>query len=138
MLDKDRVIAEVAARNGIRIESDDPIFAAVTIMQLGLDESVRDLQGKLLAVINEFESNVRSVERRAGKLLAQEVKDCATELRRELQDDVNAAGLKARELVYRVHQAHQRPNMIVWASIGLLCALGLFCSGVWFGRLTAG
>ena len=35
MLDKDRIIAEIAARNGIRIEEKDPIFAVVTATQVG-------------------------------------------------------------------------------------------------------
>jgi hypothetical protein len=138
MLDRERVIAEVAARNGIRIESDDPIFAVTTMTQLGLEESAQKLQDKLLGIIAEFEANVRGVERCAGKVLAQEVRDCAGEMRRELQNDITAAGMKARELVYRIHEAHQRPNLIVWASIGLLCGLALFSGGVWFGRLTAG
>jgi hypothetical protein len=138
MLDRERVIAEVAARNGIRIESDDPIFAVMTMTQLGLEESVQELEGKLKGIIAEFESNVRAVERRAGKILAQEVKDCARQTRCEIQSDITAAGLKARELVYSIHEAHQRPNLTVWASIGLLCGLALFSGGVWFGRLTAG
>jgi hypothetical protein len=138
MLDKKRVITEVAAKNGIRVGPDDPIFAGVTVMQLGLEESLRDVENRFKTIISEFETHVQVVERRAGKLLAQEVKDYAGEIKRGLQGEISAAGLKARELVQTVHQAHQRPNMIFWASIGLLCALGLFCSGVWFGKLTAG
>lgn len=138
MLDKDRIIGEIAAKNGIRIEEDDPIFAVVTATQVGLEESVRELQSDLRTIITEFEANVQSVERHAGKVLAKEVKQCASEIRAELRKDIDSAGLKARELVQRVNDAHQRPNAIMWASIGLLCAIGLFCSGVWFGRLTAG
>jgi len=137
MLDKKRVITEVAAKNGIRVGPEDPLFAGVTMMQLGLEESLRDVEDRFKGIITEFESHVRVVERRAGKVLAQEVKECAVELRRGLQGEISAAGLKARELVQSVHAAHERPNMIFWASIGLLCALGLFFSGVWFGRLTA-
>ena len=138
MLDKDRIIAEIAARNGIRIEEKDPIFAVVTATQIGLEEAVRELQNELRTLISEFEGNVQAVERHAGKVLAKEVKQCAGEMQSELRKDIDSAGLKARDLVQRVHEAHQRPAMIMWASIGLLCAIALFCSGVWFGRLTAG
>ena len=138
MLDKDRIIAEIAARNGIRIEEKDPIFAVVTATQLGLEEAGRELQNDLRTIISEFEANVQAVERHAGKVLAKEVKQCAGEIRAELRKDIDSAGLKARDLVQRVHEAHRRPAMIMWASIGLLCAIALFCSGVWFGRLTGG
>ena len=57
-------------------------------------------------------------------------------MRQGLMGDIGAAGMRAQELVERVNRAH--PNRIFWASIGLLSALGLFCSGVWFGYLTAG
>ncbi|MDQ2843369.1 MAG: hypothetical protein M3Y72_20485 [Acidobacteriota bacterium] len=138
MLDKDQIVAEIAKRNGIRIEDGDPIFAVVTATQVGLEESVRELQNEFRTMIAEFEANVQTVERHAGTVLAKEVKRCAGEVRTELRKDIDSAGLKARELVQRVHEAHQRPNIIIWASIGLLCAIALFCSGIWFGRLTAG
>ena len=137
MLDKDRIIAEVAARNGIRIEEKDPIFAVVTATQIGLEEAVCEVEGDLRTIITQFEANVRTVERHAGQFLAKEVKQCAAEMRAELRKDGESAGLKARDLVKQVHEAHQRPAMVMWASIGLLCAIALFCSGIWFGRLTA-
>jgi hypothetical protein len=136
MLDEKRVIAEVAAKNGIRIFTDDPIFAAVTVMQLGLEESLQSAEERFKAIISQFESNVRVVERRAGKAVAQEAKTWAGEVRQGLQQDIAAAGLKARELVQKVQEAQTRPRIIFWTSVGLLSALGLFCSGVWFGRLT--
>ena len=137
MIDRERVVAEVATRNGIRIGKHDPLFAVMTVAQLALEESVEELQAKLGSIIAEFELNVRAVERRAGKMLAQEVKDCAGELRGGIQDDINAAGVKARELVQSVHDAHRRPTAIMWISVGMLCGLALLICGIWFGRLTA-
>ena len=138
MLDKNRVITEVATKNGIRVGPDDPIFAGVTAMQLGLEETLRDAEGRFKAIISEFESHVRVVERRAGKVLAEQVKEYVGEMRRGLVGDIVSAGMRAREIVQSVHEAHHRPNMIFWASVGMLCALGLFFYGVWFGKLTAG
>jgi len=137
MIDRERVVAEVATRNGIRIGKHDPLFAVMTVAQLALEESVEDLQAKLGSIIAEFEVNVRAVERRAGKVLAQEVKDCASELRGGIQDDINAAGVKARELVQSVHDAHRRPTTIMWISVGLICGVALLICGIWLGRLTA-
>lgn len=136
MLDKDRIIAEVAARNGIRIETDDPLFAVMTVTQLALEDAARDLAERMRESMAEFEVNVRAVERRAGRILAENARNHTAELKKELRADVEAAGIQAREIVKGIHDAHQRPNAIMWASIGLLCAVALFCSGVWFGRLT--
>ncbi|MGI8744425.1 MAG: hypothetical protein ACR2NN_18005 [Bryobacteraceae bacterium] len=138
MLDKQRIIAEVAARNGIRIETNDPLFAVMTVTQLALEDAANELTENMRELISEFETNVRAVERRAGKVVAQEARDRGAELKRELRTDVEAAGAKASEIVKRIHNSHQRPNVVMWASIGLLCAVALFCSGVWFGRITAG
>jgi hypothetical protein len=138
MLDKDRIIAEVAARNGIRIEIDDPLFAVMTVTQLALEDAASDLSERMRESISEFEANVRAVESRAGRVLAQQARNLGAELKQELRAETDAAGVKAREIVKRIDDAHERPNAIMWASIGLLCAVALFCSGVWFGRITAG
>jgi len=39
MLDVKRLIAEVAARNGIRIDPDDPAFCLVTLKQMVSEEA---------------------------------------------------------------------------------------------------
>jgi len=67
MPDREKVIAEVAKQNGIRIGPEDPIFASVTAMQLGLEETLRDAEHRFKGIISEFEANVRTVERNAGK-----------------------------------------------------------------------
>lgn len=136
MLDEKRVIEEVATKNDIRIFPDEPFFAAVTVMQLALEETLQSVEERFRAVISEFQSNVRAVERRAGKVVAQEAKAWAEEARQGLQKDIGVAGLKARELVQKVHEAHERPRIIFWTSVGVLSALALFYSGVWFGRIT--
>ncbi len=136
MLDEKRVINEVAARNGIRIDADDPFFASATMVQLALEETLKIVEERFRTTIAEFESHIRLAERSAGKAVAQEAKVWASELREGLRRDITAAGLKARVLVQEVHEAHERPRQIFWTAVGLLSALGLFCSGVWFGRLT--
>ncbi len=138
MLDKDRVIAEVAARNGIRIEANDPLFAVMTITQLALEDAARDLRDRMHELLSEFEPNVRAVEGRAGRALGRQANEYGAALKREIRAELRAAELQAREIVKRVDRAHERPNVVMWASIGLLCAVALFCSGVWFGRITVG
>lgn len=137
MLDQERIIAEVAARNGIRIERDDPILAVLTVTQMALDDAGDQLEERIRALMSEFEANVRAVEHLAGRALGDQAKNHASALKHELRLEIDSAAAKATELVTRVHRAHERPNIVMWASVGLLCAVALFCSGVWFGRFTA-
>ena len=136
MLDEKRVINEVAARNGIRIDADDPFFASATMVQLALEETLQIVEERFKTTIAEFESHIRRAERSAGKAVAQEAKMWANKLREGLRKDITAAGLKTRVLLQEVHEAHERPRRIFWTAVGLLSALGLFCSGIWFGHLT--
>ena len=133
MLDVKRLIGEVAARNGIRVESWDPAFALVTLNELVLEEIARRLTEEVHSGIAEFTEVVQKTEARAGKILAQQVKDASAELRRELQRDIEDARLKASEIVLDVHRAHRRPAIIRWGAAGLIAGVGLFGSGLWIG-----
>jgi hypothetical protein len=125
MYDSKQLITAVLARNGIRIEPDDPVFALVTINELVLEEAVRRLSDEMDRRLATFSAGMDQTERRAGKLLAQDVKNAAAQIRAEMQKDIDAAGMKAAYLVYKVDQAHKRPAMIRWIAVGLLSAMVL-------------
>jgi len=125
MCDSKQLIAAVRARNGIRIEPDDPVFALVTINELVLEEAVRRLSDEMDRRLAIFSAGMDQTERRAGKLLAQDVKNAAGQIRAEMQKDIDAAGMKAAYLVYKVDQAHKRPAMIRWIAVGLLADMVL-------------
>ena len=126
-----RLISEVAAQNGIRVEPDDPLFALVTINRIVLEEATQKLQDHIQARIAEFEASMHKAEGRAGKMLAQMVKDSAAQMQQGLQNDIHIAGLKAREFVHLVHEAHRRPALIRWSSVGLAAG----APAVWRWRL---
>lgn len=133
MIDVNRLIGEVAARNGIRVEPGDPAFALVTLNQLVLEEAARQLTEELRSGIAEFTVAVQRTETRAGKVLAQQVKEAAAELRQELQRDIENARLKAAEMVTEVHQAHRTSTLVRWGAAGLICAVALLGAGLWIG-----
>ena len=135
MPDVKRLISEVAAENGIRVEPDDPLFALVTINRMVLDEAIQRLQGQIQARIAEFNADMEKAERRAGSILAQKVRESAEQMRQGLQNDIHLAGLKAREFVHQVHEAHRRPPLIRWAAVGLIAGAILFGGGFWLGTL---
>ena len=133
MLDVKRLIGEVAARNGIRVESWDPAFALVTLNELVLEEIARRLTQEVHSGISEFTDAVHKTETHAGKILAQNVKTATAEFRREMQRDIEDARLKAIEIAMEVHRAHSRPAIIRWGAAGLITGLALFGSGLWIG-----
>jgi hypothetical protein len=133
MIDVHRLIGEVAARDGIRVEPGDPAFALVTLNQLVLEDAVARIGEHIRAGIAEFNQAVQKTENRAGKLLAEEVKEAAAEIREELQRDIEAARVNALEILYDVHRKHSRAIFLRWAVAGVSAAAAVFASGVWAG-----
>jgi hypothetical protein len=135
MYDSEQLIAAVRARNGIRIEADDPVFALVTMNELVLEDAVRRLSEGMDRRLANFSAGMDQTERRAGKLLSEDVRNAAVRIREEMQKDIEEAGMKAAYLVYKVDQAHKRPAVIRWIGVGLLSAMVLvlfaFSAGMW-------
>jgi len=129
------MISEVAAENGIRVEPGDPLFALVTMNRMVLEESARTYYDYNQKLIEEFMESMKRAEVRAGSMLAQKVKESAEKMREGLQGDIHIAGLKAREYVHLVNEAHRRPAIIRWVSVGLVAAGAILASGVWLGTL---
>jgi hypothetical protein len=132
-IDAKRLCAEVGARNGIRVEPWDPAFALVTLNQLILEEATRQLGGELRDGVAEFATAVQATELRAGKILAEQVKGAAAEIRRELKSDIESARLSATEIVSEFHHAHRNAAVVKWGAAGLLAGAALFGGGLWIG-----
>jgi hypothetical protein len=130
-----RLIAEVAARHSVLLKRDDPAFALVTMNRLILDDAIETVHGQIRVTIAEFRASMQKAERRAGSMLAQGVKESAVKMERGLQNDIHVAGLKAREIVHLVNEAHRRPALIRWSAVGLVAGALLFGGGVWLGIL---
>jgi Transcriptional activator TraM len=135
MQDVKRLISEVAAQNGIRVEPDDPLFALVTMNKMVLEEATQELQNRIQALISGFDASYQRAEKRAGSVLAQIVKESAEQMRQGLQNDIHRAGLKASEFVHLVNKAHRRPTVIRWSAVGLAAGALLFGAGFWLGAL---
>jgi len=133
MIDVHRLIGEVAARDGIRVEPGDPAFALVTLNQLVLEDAVKQIGQHIHAGIAEFTDAVHKTENRAGRILAEEVKAAAAELRLELQRDVETARIGAKEIISEIHCSHTRAALIRWGATGILSGAGMFGAGLWIG-----
>jgi hypothetical protein len=138
MYDVKQLIAAMRARNGIRVEEDDPIFALVTLNELVLEQIARRVSDEITTRLVAFNVGMDKTERRAGSLLAQDVKEAGAQIRAELQKDIDAAGMKAAYLVYKVDQAHKRPALIRWITVGLSLAVVLLVFGFYVGMYLHG
>ena len=128
------VIAEVAARHGIALRPDDPVFALVTVNQLVLEQTMAELIGQAQQMTNEFDQVAARVQTRAGSVLATEVRRAGLEVRQALRQDITSAGIRAHESEDEVQRTAARSMMYLCLSAGLITALALFVIGVLVGR----
>jgi hypothetical protein len=70
-----RLIGEVAARYGIRLDADDPAFALVALNQLALEDSVEQLAARMKEVAADLERSAESVGLRAGIAVAEQIRN---------------------------------------------------------------
>lgn len=134
-IDVQRLIAEVATRHNLFLKPGDPAIALVTMNQLILDAAIEIVNEQVRVTIAEFHASMHKAEKRAGSMLAETVKESAVQMQRGLQNDIHLAGLKAREIVHLVNEAHRRPALIRWSALGLATGGLLFGGGVWLGTL---
>ncbi len=127
------LIGQVAARNSVRVDEDDPIFAVSTINRLMLEETVEQMASRFRGIVQEFETSARSVDDRAGRFFANEVRRSAMAWRDQINDDVKAAGMQSEKFVKAVARSYSRPQMIIWGILGVASGLILFGCGIAVG-----
>ena len=131
MIDQKQLIGQVAAKNGIRLEPDDPAFALVTLNEAASGRvggsDAGDSAGSQQFHGITGEDGAQGYSTRPG------CEDGCRRARRELNADVERASLKANDLVMKVSAANARPAIVKWAAVGSLAALLLFLCGVVVG-----
>jgi hypothetical protein len=83
--DIDRLIAAVAARHHVLLKPDDAAFALVTLNQLVLEDSIKELTGHIRAATTDFVSSFERVQEHAGAALAKTHRQINVELHAEME-----------------------------------------------------
>lgn len=122
--DIQKLISEIATRNHILIDRDDPVFAVSTINRYMLDEATERLFERVRVVIKAFEISARAVEIHAGQTLAEEMRTLISALKAEIAKDLNIGNARCCEMIDRIHRAHSETGMRRWGAIGVLGGLG--------------
>ncbi|HLH02762.1 MAG TPA: hypothetical protein VKX25_08325 [Bryobacteraceae bacterium] len=131
MLDVKRLIGEVAAQNGIRLEPGDPAFALVTLNQLVLEETAKRVCDHVSVTLAKFTESLSRGEHLAGRAMAQEIKAVAADIRTEL-----AADLQKLQSATGAHPVNG--SSYVWLAIGALTGAASTAAGFALYRMMAG
>lgn len=131
--DIQKLISEVATKNRVLVDPDDPVFAVVTMNRLMLDEAVEGLLTRVGVAITKFEASTRLVEAQSGKSLAEELRSSTSAWKAEIAKDLNIANARCCEMIDKIHRAHSRLAMRRWGAVGVLAGLILFGCG-YFAR----
>jgi hypothetical protein len=134
-IDFKKLIGEAASRHGILLREDDPALVIVTLNHLILQSATNELIQKIRLLAVEFSEAAERVQERAGAAIGDEVRAAVDSARAGLKGDVEAERLQVRKLITEVHQAHSRPTVIRWITVGVLAATGLLGCGVLLGNL---
>ena len=131
--------AQVFERHGITLGEDDPAFALVTLNELilrkAMGELLEQVDQHIKAGLAEFQVTMQRVEGRAGKLLAQQVRDSAGVVQGTLREEITAARLGVQQIVEEIQKTHRVATLARWCAVGAVVAVAVFACGFWVGRL---
>jgi len=122
------LIGAVAAKHGILLKPTDAAFALVTINQMLLERSGRELTAQIDVRLKEFEVSFERLQVRAGRLLAQELRDAAEELRAELGRRIDGGGASGR-----LEGTETRSAPFRWFTLGLAIGAVMAAVGLVWG-----
>lgn len=135
MLETDKLIAEIAERYHIRVEPDDPIFVAVTLNRRVMEDTIREMLKVMVATLDRFDTSIHQAEDRAGRVLAEQVKESVHHLRQAIYADIGAASVRAEEIIRRIQRAHSQQSLRLWTGIALFCMTLLSAGSFWLGHV---
>jgi len=118
-MDRKRVIGEVAARHGVRLDEDDPALVLVTLTELMLEQARADFEATAQRATAELLEAAERVQYLAGIASAKAAKATAH------QEDGSTA----------LRSATEQGMRLPWYLAGVISALALFLAGIWMGKV---
>jgi len=137
VLDLKRITAEVAARHGMLVRQDDPAMLLVTMNEVVLQQVVGSLEARTEKIVAGMEAGLRSAQRQAMGSIEKKARKAGIAVREEIQKDIDAGRLHARELIVELNRAYSRSAVRRWVAVGVIVASGLLALGVGLGVFLA-
>jgi hypothetical protein len=135
LLDLKRVTAEVATRHGMLVRQDDPAMLLVTMNEVVLQQVVGSIEARTAEIVAGIEGGLRSLPYEASQNIEREARKAGIAVREEIQKDIDAGRLHARELIIELNRAYSRSAVRRWVAVGLVAAAGFLLLGVGLGVL---
>src|SRR5438094_6775391 len=131
-VDTKRLSGEVAARHGLLIREDDPAMALVTMGEIVLEQVLREAEQRLRDLLVEAEKGQKRAQQETLVWVQEEMGRAGTALRAQLQRDIDAGRLQARELVVQLSQVYAQSAVRRWVALGIVSGLllVLICVGL--------
>src|SRR5437016_6632429 len=108
VLDFKRIIAEVAGRHGMLVSQDDPAMLLVTMNEVVLQQVFANIEARTEEIVAGLEAGLRSAQREALGSIEKEARKAGIAVREEIQKDIDAGRLHARELIVELNRAYSR------------------------------
>ena len=137
VLDLKRITAEVAVRHGMLVMPDDPAMLLVTMNELVLEQVIGSIEARTEEMVAGIEAGLRSAHHDALGSVEKEARKAGIAVREEIQKDIDAGRLHARELIVELNRAYSRSAVRRWVAVGVISASGLLMLGVGLGVLLA-
>ena len=137
VLDLKRITAEVAARHGMLVRQDDPAMLLVTMNEMVLQQVLGSIEARTEEIVAGMEADFRSAQRQAMGSIEKEARKAGIAVREEIQKDVDAGGLHARELIVELNRAYSRSAVRRWVTAGVIAASNLLVLGAVLGVVFA-
>jgi hypothetical protein len=88
-------------------------------------------------MIAAIEAGLRLAQQEASGSIEKEARRAGIAVREEIQKDIEAGRLHARELIVELNRAYSRSAVRRWIAVGVIAASGLLVLGVSLGVLLA-
>src|ERR1700676_4032819 len=137
VLDFKRIVAEVASRHGMLVSQDDPAMLLVTMNEVVLQQGFGSIEARTEEMVAGIEAGLRSAQHEALGIVEKEARKAGIAVREEIQKDIDAGRLHARELIVELNRAYTRSAVRHWVAMGVVLASGLLVLGVGLGVLLA-
>jgi len=132
-VDTKRLSGEVAARHGLLIREDDPAMALVTMSEIVLEQVLCEAELRLRSLFAEAEEGQKRSQQETLVWVQEEMGRAGSALRAQLQRDIDAGRLQARELVTQLSQVYSRSAVRRWVAVGIVSGLLLVLIGIGLG-----
>ena len=132
-VDTKKLTSEVAARHGLLIRDDDPAMALVTMSEIVLQQVLERAEVGLRALLSDAEIGQKMLQQEALVWVQDEIGHAGGALRVQLQRDIAAGRLQAKELVVQLSQMYSRSAVRRWVALGIASGLVLLLIGVGLG-----